>query len=146
MQLWEGILLYFILLFCHTKWITSRIKTIINRLINIKFKICTLLVFLALFTMNVRFLCVSYKCTLLWVYHNSLQETATLRVVKCTNNIRFQTKTCHATFFLLKKTIISLLYTDAPLPSEKKSGRGTSVDRLNNYPLHCTTCGRIIYT
>ena len=31
------------LLFCHTQWITSRIKTIINRLINIKFKICTLL-------------------------------------------------------------------------------------------------------
>ena len=35
--------IYFILLFCHTQWITSRIKTIINRLINIKFKICTLL-------------------------------------------------------------------------------------------------------
>ena len=31
------------LLFCHTQWITSRIKTIINRLINIKFKICALL-------------------------------------------------------------------------------------------------------
>ena len=38
--------LYFILFYllsCHTQWITSRIKTIINRLINIKFKICTLL-------------------------------------------------------------------------------------------------------
>ena len=34
---------YFILLFCHTQWITRRIKTIINRLINIKFKICALL-------------------------------------------------------------------------------------------------------
>ena len=34
---------HFILLFCHTQWITSRIKTIINRLINIKFKICALL-------------------------------------------------------------------------------------------------------
>ena len=33
----------FILLFCHTQWITSRIKTIINRLTNIKFKICALL-------------------------------------------------------------------------------------------------------
>ena len=33
----------FILLFCHAQWITSKIKTIINRLINIKFKICTLL-------------------------------------------------------------------------------------------------------
>ena len=31
------------LLFCHTQLITSRIKTIINRLINIEFKICTLL-------------------------------------------------------------------------------------------------------
>ena len=30
------------------------------------------LVFLALFTMNVQFLCLSYKCTLLWVYHNML--------------------------------------------------------------------------
>ena len=35
--------LFIYLLFCHTKWITSRIKTIINRLINIKYKICTLL-------------------------------------------------------------------------------------------------------
>ena len=35
--------LFICLLFCHTKWITSRIKTIINRLINIKYKICTLL-------------------------------------------------------------------------------------------------------
>ena len=34
---------YFILLFCHTRWITSRIKTVVNRLINIKFKICALL-------------------------------------------------------------------------------------------------------
>ena len=33
----------FYLLFCHTQWITSRIKTIINRLINNKFKNCTLL-------------------------------------------------------------------------------------------------------
>ena len=33
----------FYLLFCHTQWITSRIKTIINRLINNKSKICTLL-------------------------------------------------------------------------------------------------------
>ena len=32
----------FILLLCHTQWITSRIKTIINRLTNIKFKICAL--------------------------------------------------------------------------------------------------------
>ena len=31
------------LLFCHTQWITSRMKTIINTLINIEFKICTLL-------------------------------------------------------------------------------------------------------
>ena len=30
---------YFILLFCHTQWITSKIKTTINRLINIKFEI-----------------------------------------------------------------------------------------------------------
>ena len=29
------------------------------------------LVFLALFTMNVKLLCLSYKFTLLWVYHNS---------------------------------------------------------------------------
>ena len=36
-------LFYFILLLCHTQWITSRIKTIINRLTNIKFKICALL-------------------------------------------------------------------------------------------------------
>ena len=34
---------YFILLFCHTQWITSRTKTIMNRLTNIKFKICALL-------------------------------------------------------------------------------------------------------
>ena len=39
-----GIIFYFfIFLFCHTQWITSRIKTIINRLTNIKFKICALL-------------------------------------------------------------------------------------------------------
>ena len=39
-----SVLFYFIyLLFCHTQWITSRIKTMINRLINIKFKIFTLL-------------------------------------------------------------------------------------------------------
>ena len=37
------IFILFILLFCHTQWITSKIKTIINRLINIKFEICTLL-------------------------------------------------------------------------------------------------------
>ena len=69
-------------------------------------------------------------------------------MVKCTNNIGFQTKTCHVydrTFFLLKKTIISLCAYRCPPSLRKKSGRGTSVDRLNNnYPLHCTTCGRII--
>ena len=37
------IYLFIYLLFCHTKLNTSRIKTIINRLINIKYKICTLL-------------------------------------------------------------------------------------------------------
>ena len=36
-------LFIFIFLFCQTQWITSRIKTITDRLINIKFKICTLL-------------------------------------------------------------------------------------------------------
>ena len=39
-------LFYNYLLFCHTQWITSRIKPIIDRLINIKFKICTLLTLL----------------------------------------------------------------------------------------------------
>ena len=33
----------YLLLFCHTQRITSRIKTIINRLINIELKIFTLL-------------------------------------------------------------------------------------------------------
>ena len=45
-------------------------------------------------------------------------------------------------FFLLKKTIISLC-TGAPLSSEKKWGRGASVNSLNNFPLQCT-CGRIM--
>ena len=42
---WHDFILFyfFILLFCHTQWVTSRIKTIINRLTNIKFKICALL-------------------------------------------------------------------------------------------------------
>ena len=43
LRLYLFIYLFIILLFCHTQWIISRIKTIINRLINIKFKICTLL-------------------------------------------------------------------------------------------------------
>ena len=35
--------LFFFFNFCHTQWKTSIIKTIINRLINIEFKICRLL-------------------------------------------------------------------------------------------------------
>ena len=44
LALQSAILFYYLFYyFCHTQWITSRIKTKINRLINIKFKICTFL-------------------------------------------------------------------------------------------------------
>ena len=56
------------------------------------------LVFLALFTMNVQFLCLSYKCTLLWVYHNILMFSMKRKVfctMKMSNFVIFRKGLTH---------------------------------------------------